>query len=724
MAYSKKKKSSTKKLELARKRFKIVEEQESEIRRNTLEDTEFRSGEHWPVSIKNERDLDDRPSLTVNRIPQFIRQVTNEQRQNRPSIKVYPVDDNADKDTAKIMSGMIRHIEYSSNAEIAYDTAFEQAVEGGYGYFRVVTDYCDPLTFDQELRIEPVKDRFKVYLDPFYQMPDGSDAEWGFIAEDMPIDTFVQKYGESALAEAAGSDIALKALGDSAPGWIEGKTVRVCDYYYKEYKTKTLLLLTTGASILEDDFDEWFEEYVRNGGEENADDLVDKTRETQVCVVKACKINGVEELEETEFPGSWIPIIPVLGDDYIVNGRRILEGLVRHAKDPQRMLNYWASAETEAIALAPKAPFIAAEGQIGKEYDTQWSQANKKSFAYLTYKPTSLEDKLVPPPQRNTFEPPVQAITQARLQSSEDLKSVTGIYDQALGQPNQTDKSGRMIERRNEQSQTANFHYQDNMARSIRHLGRILVVAIPIVYDAERAAMIMGEDGETELIKINQVFDKEGKQVQYRMGFGKYDVMVDTGPSFQSRRMEAMQSILSFVEKYPAAAPMVGDLIAKNSDWPGSQEIAERLKIMLPPELKGENPLPPEAMQQIEQLKATVDQLTKDLEYSQALISEKTFEQQQKQMELESKERIEFNKMDVQMKIKTMEAQAEFGPMEREVLNDLAAEVVEISTFMKSQLNYPGTSQLPNGQGGPQVVPPEVVETTPPGSGPGQPEGT
>ena len=562
-------------LEVARKRFQIAEEAETEIRADALEDSNFRGGDQWPTSVLQERKIDERPCLTVNRMPQVVRNVTNEQRKNRPAAKVYAVDDKADKDTAKILSGLVRHIEYNSMAEVAYDTGFEQAVTGGYGYFTVYTEYCDPMSFDQELKIGMVKDRFKVYLDPFYEMPDGSDANWGFIVDDMPHDDYLAEYGESELSGDIKAGAEWSAIGDKEPLWVHEKTVRVVDYFYKEYVEKELLLLSTGATILADDFDEWFGETFPEDEltEERREELIEDTRKTKIVEIKWCKINFCEILEETTFPGEWIPIIPVLGDDIIVDGKRKLEGIVRHAKDPQRMLNYWASAEAEAIALSPKAPFIAAEGQIPPEYEHQWSQANKKSYPYLVYKPQTLEEKLVPPPARNTFEPPVQAISQARQQSSQDLKDVTGVYDQAMGRPENSDKSGKMVDLRISQSQSNGFHFHDNLARSIRHCCRIIVRAIPTVYDAERSVLILGEDDQTELVKINAFFqDKDGEEKRYRIGYGKYDVTVDTGPSFQNRRQEAVDSMISFIDKYPAAAPLVGDLIAMNSDWAGAAE--------------------------------------------------------------------------------------------------------------------------------------------------------
>jgi hypothetical protein len=332
-------------LEIARKRFDLAVEAERDIRLDALDDMRFRSGEQWPSDVKRAREADHRPCLTINRLPQFIHQITNDQRQNRPSIKVSPVDNGADVETAKVLQGLIRHIEYNSNADVAYDTAFESAVTKGVGYFRIVTDYCDPLSFEQEIFVKRIRDNFAVYLDPNYQEPDASDADWGFIFEELPVDDYKSRYKDSELAGMKDWD----AFGAKRPDWITGETVRIAEYFYKEYEELEVLLLSNKQTIAVKDVP-------KEGLPEGLEIVAHKT--ASIPRIKWCKINGIEVLERTDWPGKWIPIVPVLGDELFVDGKRILEGVIRHAKDPQRMYNYWARAETETIALAPRAPFI------------------------------------------------------------------------------------------------------------------------------------------------------------------------------------------------------------------------------------------------------------------------------------------------------------------------------------------------------------------------------
>jgi len=627
-------------LKEAHARFTLAEEAESEIRRASLDDLEFSAGKQWPENIKYERERDGRPCLVINKIPQFIQQITNDQRQNRPAIKVYPVDDQADIDTAKIIQGLVRHIEYNSNAEAAYDTAFESAVRGGFGYFRIITQYVDPKSFDQEILIKRIRNPFSVFFDPYAHEPDGSDANFAFVTEDLSHEAYKALYPNSKLM----SQGEWEATGNNSPAWMPGGSARVAEYFYKENKEEVIVLLNNGQTILKSQLPEVMPEGIE----------VLKERTTQIPKICWVKLNACEILEKTEWLGIYIPIVPVYGSELDINGVRSLEGIVRNSKDPARMYNYWTSAETEAIALAPRTPFIAAEGQL-EGYEKDWETANRRNHSVLIYKPTDIKGTAVPPPQRNAFEPAVQAITQARMMASEDIKATTGIYDASLGnRSNET--SGVAIQRRNVQAQTSNFHFIDNLTRSLRHAGRILIDLIPKIYDTPRAARIVAEDGEQKVVKLNQPFEENGKRMLYALDAGKYDVTVDVGPSFQTKRQEAVASMLEMTKSVPQVMQVAGDLLVKNMDWPGAQDIAERLKKTLPPGLIDDpkaqaQQIPPQVQAQMQQMSQMVEQLTGKLH-------ELNEEREQKLIEIESKERIEFKKLDTQVAIKLAELDA------------------------------------------------------------------
>lgn len=626
-------------LRVARERFVLSDEAFKDIRTTALEDLKFRAGDQWPEEIKSERNQDGRPCLTINRIPQFIRQITNDQRQNRPAIRVSPVDDKADIETAKILQGIIRHIEYNSSADTAYDTAFEGAVTQGFGYFRILTDYVDAKSFDQEILIKKISNSFSVYPDPFSKESDGSDMNWCLIVDNISKDDYDAQYGESELSKTQD----WQGIGDSSEGWISEESCRVAEYFYIEYKETTIVLLSNG-------------EVIEKSKAENLPDgiTIKDERKTSVPVVKWLKINGIEILEETEWAGQWIPIIPVYGDELNVDGKKILEGVIRHAKDSQRMYNFWASSETEAIALAPKAPYLVAEGQI-KGFEGQWALANRKTQAYLPYNPIASNGTVIGAPQRNAYEPPVQAISNARMLASEDLKATTGIYDAALGNRS-NENSGIAIQRRNAQTQTSNFHFVDNLSRSLKHAGRILIDLIPKIYDAPRAARILGEDGEQEVVRINEEFQKDGQIITYELGRGKYDVAVDVGPSFATKRQEAVASMLEMSKANPQVMAVAGDLLVKNMDWQGAQEISARLKKTIDPNIIGDDKnkqqVPPEMQAQMQQMNSMIDQLTQKLNEANEQIKTKS-------IEIESKERIAFAQMEVDLKKELFKSQAQ-----------------------------------------------------------------
>lgn len=610
-------------LNVARQRFNLAVECEMQSRKEEEDDCEFFVGNQWPVDIKSSRLLEKRPCLTINRLPQFVRQVTNEERQNRPSIKVNPVDSAADIDTAKILQGMIRHIEYASKADIAYDNSFEGGAKSGKGYFRLRTDYADTMSFQQEIKISMIKDRFSVYVDPYYQEPDGSDMEWGFVFDDMSKDEFCAMYPDAELS----SMVDWESMSKESLTWVRDRSVRVAEYYYKVYESEDICLLSNGKTVKKKDLPEdlsTLEEGLR----------VTSERKTMIPKIKWAKINGYEILEETEILGEWIPIIPVIGEEAVIDGQRIYSGIIRNAKDPQRMYNYWKSAETEAIALAPKAPFVGGEGQF-EGHEQNWKNANTKNHPYLEYKPTSVGGVPLPPPQRNAVEPAVQAMTQASMMCVEDLKATTGIYDASLGNRS-NEQSGVAIQRRNTQSQTANFHYIDNFAKSLRHAGRIMLNWIPQVYNGAQTARIIGEDGEIKMVQINKIFKQSDESKSHFLDAGRYDCTISVGPSFETKRQESVASMLDLSKALPQTMQNAMDLLVRNMDWPGAQEIADRLKKLLPPGLidnPDEKPLPPQIQGQMQHMSQMIQQLSQqNSEYIELLKSKK--------LELDSKERI------------------------------------------------------------------------------------
>lgn len=654
-------------LEEARTRFQLCIDAESDLRNDALDDLKFYAGDQWPAEARSERERDRRPCLTINRLPSFAHQVENEQRQNRPAIKVHPADDLADTETAEIYQGLIRHIENQSNSEVAYDTAFASAIRSRRGFFRVITDYRDPLSFKQEILIKRIRNPLTVSIDPNSKEPDGSDMNFAFISEDLSKDEFKAQYPD---ADPISAEL-FQTIGDNEGTWFRDGYVRVIEYFYREFKDVKICLLSNGETIKESEVNQYIAQKALLG---EPVEVVSK-RTTKLPVIKWCKLNGAQILQKRDWPGRWIPIFPVIGEEIDVDGKVILKGLISDAKDPQKMLNYWKSAETEMIALAPKSPFVGAEGQF-EGFEQAWATANIKNHAFLQYKPITLNGQMAPPPQRNSVEPAVQAISMSSLQAKEDLKEITGIYDSALG-ARSNESSGIAIQRRANQAQTSNYHFVDNLNLAIKHCGRVIVDLIPKIYDVAETVRILGDDSKQKMVRINEVFEtSDGSKKAYFLGQGKYDVTMDVGPGYETKRQEAAQSMIEMSRVAPQIMEVAPDLIVRAMDWPGATDVANRLQKTLPPDLIDDNKkkIPPAVQAQMQQMQQMVDALTKQLNEAQDTIDTK-------RMELESKERIEFAKMQVDLEIQM----AKLGTQESIEL--LRQEIAQIEGRLQ-RLNY------------------------------------
>ena len=660
----------------ALKRWELANHAEYENRDLAVDDQRFLNGEHWPVEVEKARETDKRPTLTINRFPAFLDQVVGDQRLNKASIKVRPVDDDSDVTVADIQSGIIRNIEYLSSAEAIYDYCLEQAAGSGMSYFMLATQYENEDSFLQEPRIKVIKNSFSTYLDPNAKELDKSDAEWGFVIEDMAREEFHRKYPEHGKEEGKGGQDWSRGRGEEVSKWFTADEVRVASYYKKVRTKRLIALLSNGAVVDKKDATPeallgWANEEPEMEGAfdvsiQNPPLEIVKERTVEDVEVLHYKITGAKILEgPNKWVGKYIPIIPVCGKELNVQGRVIYRGLIRFAKDSARMYNYWRTAATEVVALAPKTPWVATAKQI-EGYEHDWKNANTQNISVLTYK----HQTGVPMPQRTSpASLPVGMVNEAQV-SVEDMKAVIGIYDAKLG-ARSNEKSGVAIRERKRESDVGTFAFIDNLHRAIGFAGRQLVDIIPKLYDTPRIVRIRGLDDKEGFVMINQeipletkgkyTYDnkavKEGdKPAFYDLKSGKYDVVVETGPSFSTQRVEASESMISFVSAVPAAGEATMDLVAKAQDWPNKDEFVKRLEKILPegmvePEegAEEEPPPPPSPQEQM------------------------AIEAQQREMALEeAKIQVEFGKLEVEkMKI------AQDGRDMKEVAREEAIKVME-----------------------------------------------
>lgn len=583
---------------------------ESNNRMEGLEDLKFAAGDQWPVEIQSSRNLESRPCLTINKIDAYIRQITNQQRQQRPRIRVHPVNNQADKKIADVLQGITRHIEVNSNADDAYDNAFDYAVRMGWGYWRVVTDYTREDSFDQEIYIQQIDNPFTVYFDPNSVLPDGSDAERCIITTVMPKAVFREQYPGAD----DGSNFMPRGTGDSSAEWVTKEDVRVCEYFYTERKRAKLVMLSDGTSAFEEDLPS--AETLALAGI-----TILEKRDSYRKQIKWVKLTAMEVLDSKDWPGRYIPIVPCYGQQLIIQDKRKKYGITRFAKDPQRMYNFWSTSMTESVALAPKAKWLLAEGQ-DEGHETDWAMANIKSTPVLRYKQTDIDGRVAPAPTRLQPEPPPAGIMSAAAQISNDLQTVIGIFD-----PNQMptgNLSGKAINGQQQQIDLSTFHYYDNLTRSIRHTGKIILDLVPKIYDAQRVMRIIGDDGQPDLVTINeQKRDDTGAIVQIlnNVTVGEYDVVMDTGPGYQSKRIQAVEAMMPMMQNQELFN-IAGDLMFRNMDFPGAEVIADRLAALNPmSQIDEKSDVPPQAQMQLAQQKKMLQDMQQQLQAAQLEIN-------------------------------------------------------------------------------------------------------
>lgn len=586
--------------------FRESEDGSSYNREAARQDIGFaRLGDQWPDKVRKARESEGRPVLTINKLPAFGKQVVNDARQNKPGIKVVPVDNGADVNTAEVIGGLVRSVERGSNAEVAYDTGIEGAVYGGFGFFRIGIDYVHESSFEMEARIKRVPNPLMVHWDTDSTEFDASDWNYAFISDFLTEDQFEARYPKKKPVSFSEVD------ADTAlHHWVDGDKIRIAEYWRREEVKAKLIGLSDGRALLESDIPKLMQSMLKAGGMDIGGQVKDdelialflqmqgvtvaRERETIRHKVTRRIINGVEVLEEDLWPGTRIPICPVWGEEVFHEGRRYFRSLIRDARDPQTMFNFWRSATTELVALAPRAPWVLKAGSIPEGHEEAWATANTRSHAYLMYRGDTR-------PERQTFAGVPAGALQEALNASDDMKAVIGIYDASLGaRSNET--SGRAIQARQRESDNATFHFIDNLNRAIRYAGQVLVEIIPAVYSERQAVRILGEDSKEKVVQLTTQDGgayraaKDGEPELYNLNVGKYDVAVITGPSYQTQREEAREFLLEIMQRVPGAAAVIGDLAAERMDFIDSEKLAKRLQLILPPQIQAAEGITPPPM--------------------------------------------------------------------------------------------------------------------------------
>lgn len=591
---------------------------ESENRQLGLQALQFRYGDQWPQYAVASRGL-ERPQLTINETNTYIKKVTNAQRQQRPRGKASPVDSFADPKVAKTITGLGRHVEVNSDADYCYDTAFDFAATIGWGYFGLRTDFVSDESFDQDIYFRPFENPFNVYFDYNSRLPDGSDAEEALVTDKMAKTAFEKKHPGAQM-----SSFSDRGTGDSDPDWVTERDIRIAEYFKIERTKHKLVMLSDGTAT-------WADRLPPKELLTQAGIVIVGDRESQRKIVKWRKQTGFEILEEKTLPGKWIPIIPVYWTNVIIDSRRMKFGLVKDAMDPARMNNFWWTAITESLALAPKAKWVGPEG-FNETNPSAWNRANVDPGPVLTFKTTGLDGQPIPPPERVQPESPPTGMIEAAFMAKQNLSAVMGVFDPAVRDGAQH-KSDKTLNAERSQSENTNFDGYDNLTRSIKHGWRIMLGWFPTVYDTQRAMRIIGEDGREKIVNINEKTQAPHPQdpsqavekVLNDVCVGTYDVVMETGPGYDTRRQEGVAAMMELLgtalgEKVAATSD---DLVLRSMDFPGSDLIADRMAAANPlAQIDEQSEIPPAVQMKMKSMEQVIQQLQEKL--NQAALEIKT----------------------------------------------------------------------------------------------------
>lgn len=554
---------STDVISVAKERYKKAKQAWEHVYREAKNDLRFLSDEEfaqWDEAQAARRARVGLPVIQVDQLNQFVHQVANDIRMNTPTIKAIPADMESDIETADILNGRIKAIEYKSNADAAYDMAADFSVKSSIGFIRVDREYIDD-SFDQELRIRRVINPLGVLLDPDSTEPDGSDAKYAFVFDEITKEQFEQRYPD-ATPVSFGDE---KDAGGKYDG--KGDYIAIVEYFCCEEDDEYVGLLPDGKIEAVDKRKKY-----------------KQTRTRKKRKIKHCKLSGEDVLEETYFPGKYIPIVPVYGEEMWVDGKRHLFSLIRKSKSAQQMYNLWKSLETELLLKQQQSPVQAAVGQM-RGFEEDWKTPDKAMVLY--YHQTDANGDQAPPPQRLPAPQIPTGIVNAARETIDDIKATMGLYNASIGQRS-NETSGVAIQRRQQEGDVATFHFGDNLTRSITQVGRIIVSALPEIEDTAKVVQIIGDEEEIKQVGINGAL-VDGQERTYDITKGKFDIRVTTGASFTTQRQEAAQLYTQIITSMPDLMPVIGDLVFKYQDTAGAQAISARLKKLVDPKLLDES---------------------------------------------------------------------------------------------------------------------------------------
>jgi len=579
---------------------------ESTFRARFVDDLKFAEADsynnyQWPNSVRRLRDIDDRPCLTINKTRQHNLQVINDAKQNKPEPRIRPVGGEASLESAEALEGIVRHIQYRSKFSTILDQAGSFQVRAGFGVYRIATDWADEDTLEQDIFIRPIIDPLSVMFDPDAKLADKSDGRMGLIFDNIPRDEFEDIYPEYK------DYIPTRSISAGEDGWVGKDYIRICEFFYKVVNPKKLIRFTdpTDGKVITMN-----EAHVPKVIlDAVTDDPSTQRRTTQTTEVRHAVIIGNCVAEENVWPGKYIPLVPVIGEESIIDGIMDRKGHTRALIDAQRMYNYWASAAVEFGALQTKTPWIAPAAAV-EGHEPLWNNSNKQNVSVLVFNHMDDEGNEIPPPMRPQLPEQAPLYLSGMQTTQQEMMMVSGQYQSQMGQQG-NERSGKAIQERQRQGDNATYHFIDNQAIAVRLTGEIILDLIPKIYNSTRVLQMLAKNGKDSMpIKIDPEAEKawaveqgQDQAIVQRVlnpNVGKYDVQVDIGPAYATAREEAFAAMTQILTQAPELVSVIGDILLKNADFPGAEEASQRMSRMVPPQAKGEGPTPAETQMQEE----------------------------------------------------------------------------------------------------------------------------
>jgi hypothetical protein len=528
------------------------------------------------------------PSLQFNKLYDFCKKIIGEARDITPTLQVRSKKYVSDTDDASnldlqqrinLMQNFLRALAYNSESQIAYETAFENAIYCGYGAIHIKYEYEDSTSFDRKIRVAAVPISEKAFFDPSATNPTKSDGEFCGVYYNVDKSLFKKLYPDIPFPV---------GFPENTPnyfGWEEDDTITIVDYYYKDWFKKSLILLDNGQVIEDSELDDYLELCAENN---LPIPTISDRREADDNKIMHCKMIKDHILERNDHPSKVLPVIYEDGDSYIYQGNQYTQSFIHHAIDAQRFLNYTGIAIAQGLKNARKEQYMATPAMI-KGYDYQWQRPELYQGALMyNFDPKAGKPDKLPPSEIP------QSLYQNYERANDDIQSILGIYNANLGAPT-SEISGVAINAKVQQGNFGASVYRNNLIRSIEQVGRAILSMIPTVYDTERSVSLLAQDGKSTVARINQ--RTANGDIKNNVTEEIFDLAIEAGASYEAQKQTALDLLLKLLSIAPQAFPLVADLVADNLDIINRPQMVERLRTLVPAAIiakeKGEAPPPP-----------------------------------------------------------------------------------------------------------------------------------